>query len=83
MPAVSTSNMCLDSAMDNYPTYRILNDYGLHRMFIHTKEHYSFMTCKRMGITSSSRTDFNYKILWTYVFFYITQSGKKLNCSMF
>lgn len=23
---------------------RILNDYGLHRMFIHTKEHYSFMT---------------------------------------
>ena len=22
----------------------ILNDYGLHRMFIHTKEHYSFMT---------------------------------------
>lgn len=23
---------------------RILNDYGLHRMMIHTKEHYSFMT---------------------------------------
>lgn len=23
---------------------RILNDYSLHRMFIHTKEHYSFMT---------------------------------------
>lgn len=23
---------------------RILNDYGLHHMFIHTKEHYSFMT---------------------------------------
>lgn len=23
---------------------RILNDYGLHRMFIHTKKHYSFMT---------------------------------------
>ncbi len=23
---------------------RILNDYGLHRMIIHTKEHYSFMT---------------------------------------
>ena len=22
---------------------RILNDYGLHRMFIHTKEHYSYM----------------------------------------
>ena len=22
---------------------RILNNYGLHRMFIHTKEHYSFM----------------------------------------
>lgn len=22
----------------------VLNDYGLHRMFIHTKEHYSFMT---------------------------------------
>ena len=24
MPAVSIENMCLDSAMDNYPTYRIL-----------------------------------------------------------
>lgn len=23
---------------------RLLNDYGLHYMFIHTKEHYSFMT---------------------------------------
>lgn len=24
MPAVSIENMCLDSAMDNYPTYRLL-----------------------------------------------------------
>ena len=33
MPAVPTSNMCLDSAMDNYPTYRILKNRGI-RTFI-------------------------------------------------
>jgi group II intron reverse transcriptase/maturase len=33
MPAVSASNMCLDSAMDNSPTYRILKNRGI-RAFI-------------------------------------------------
>lgn len=33
MPAVSITNMCLDSAMDNYPTYRLLKNRGI-RAFI-------------------------------------------------
>ncbi len=33
MPAVSIMDMCLDSAMDNYPTYRLLKNRGI-RAFI-------------------------------------------------
>lgn len=33
MPALSIENMCLDSAMDNYPTYRLLKGRGI-RAFI-------------------------------------------------
>lgn len=59
MPGFSMKNMCLDSAMDNLPAYTLLknrkirafidlnsnlNDYGLHRMVLHGKPRYSFMT---------------------------------------